>query len=436
MAKSHIVQFCTWMIFASLCAGCTDPAADRRAAQIHVDEGLHYLEEEGEYEYAIDEFTAAIHIDPTFAEAYSARGKVIFYDSTADKAYPDLNRAIELDSDCADCYFNRGLVYQYDEKFDQAVLDFTEVIDITPRNTEAYQHRAVSYIALEQYAEAIADLNKILERDRHNLAILVARGDAYQQQGKPEEALADYSLAIELDANFSEAYIERAELKLARGEKLDAVIGDFHRAVESNPSVYTFVARGKACSDAGQIDKAIDDFTRAIDIYEYSLAYQLRGVLWLQKEEHQRALADFISALEIDPTDSIAMHGRGQAYANLGKFEEARFDLKRALRLSPDSGPILNSLAWLLATCPDESIRKGARAVQHIERAISLNQEPNWDFLDTQAAALAELGKYKKALATLDQSITVAPQEMHQELRKRRELYHDKQPYRTSLATE
>ena len=93
-----------------------------------------------------------------------------------------------------------------------------------------------------------------------------------------------------------------------------------------------------------------------------------------------------------------------------------------------------NDLAWLLATTSDSRLRDGRRAVTIAERVSSLNEHEDPNFLDTLAAAYAEVGEYEKAASSLDHAIELAnpdrDKQLIEDLNLRRELYRRGQPYR------
>ena len=82
--------------------------------------------------------------------------------------------------------------------------------------------------------------------------------------------------------------------------------------------------------------------------------------------------------------------------------------LNEHVRLNPDDARALNFFAWILATCTNEDIRDGARAIQLAERACSLTKWRNHAFVDTLAAAYAEAGQFDEAIEHQMRAISMA----------------------------
>jgi tetratricopeptide (TPR) repeat protein len=64
-----------------------------------------------------------------------------------------------------------------------------------------------------------------------------------------------------------------------------------------------------------------------------------------------------------------------------------------------------NNLAWLLATNPDPTVRDGTQAVKLASWAAELTHQLDPGALDTLAAAYAEAGNFKEAIAAAEQGL-------------------------------
>jgi tetratricopeptide (TPR) repeat protein len=121
-------------------------------------------------------------------------------------------------------------------------------------------------------------------------------------------------------------------------------------------------------------------------------------------------------------------------YEAIGQHQEARAHLEAALQLQPDAAETMNDLAWILATCPDPSVRDGNRAEELAERACGLTGYRQTLFIGTLAAAYAEAGRFDDAVATAKKAIANAQQNGETDLMKRNQellrLYLAHKPYR------
>jgi hypothetical protein len=85
----------------------------------------------------------------------------------------------------------------------------------------------------------------------------------------------------------------------------------------------------------------------------------------------------------------------------------------------------------LLATCPDDKIRNGERAIQLATTACKLTDWKSGWALDTLASACAEVGQFEEAeryqIRALNDPARFSETD---EMRERVELYRQKKPYR------
>lgn len=144
--------------------------------------------------------------------------------------------------------------------------------------------------------------------------------------------------------------------------------------------------------------------------------------------------------------DSPMIHlSYGQSLAALGKNEEARRALERALELSgcsvlargelsdvlgaladyeaqlevlrtgvtqcAESYELLNNYAYALATVPRDDLRDGAAAVRAATRAAELTGEQDPNVLDTLAAAHAEADDFEQATRVAQRAVRLARQQ-------------------------
>ena len=166
----------------------------------------------------------------------------------------------------------------------------------------------------------------------------------------------------------------------------------------------------------------------------YTGAHINLGIVLQRLGRLEEAVTHFQNALRIDPNHVKAHSAWGATLAKYGRFEEAVTHYQEALRIKPDFAAAHNNLGWLWATCPDDPIRDGQRALLHARRAVELAGENNAGSLDTLAAAYAELGDFEQAVRWQQRAVQKAADPLKDGLRRRLDLYIAGNPFRDAPA--
>lgn len=94
----------------------------------------------GESELALDDYTQAIRLQPTFAEAYFNRSFVLYKLGRHDDAQHDLDRVIAISPDLAAAYFNRSFIMLQKGLVARAIADVEKALQLEPTNRKYRQH--------------------------------------------------------------------------------------------------------------------------------------------------------------------------------------------------------------------------------------------------------------------------------------------------------
>jgi protein O-mannosyl-transferase len=160
----------------------------------------------------------------------------------------------------------------------------------------------------------------------------------------------------------------------------------------------------------------IGEITNAVSYLElavrrqprYADAYYNMGCAFLTNGQPDVAVDCFQHALVIDANLAEVQYKLANTMVQLGRPAEAIAHYSQALKLRPGMGEAANNLAWLLATCPDRSLRDGERAVALARQASAQSHNQNPILLGTLAAALAENGNLSEAAATAQRARALA----------------------------
>jgi Zn-dependent protease len=95
---------------------------------------------------------------------------------------------------------------------------------------------------------------------------------------------------------------------------------------------------------------------------------------------------------------ATALTNRGVAESRRGQWQRAIEDYDKALEMQPKLASAHNNLAWLLATCPIDTLRNGEAALEHALWACKATGWATPHCLGTLAAAYAEVGDFGQAV--------------------------------------
>ena len=131
--------------------------------------------------------------------------------------------------------------------------------------------------------------------------------------------------------------------------------------------------------------------------------YLQQAIGYLQANQWDKAVTEFSRAIELKPDLWAAFEGRRSAYAKLGQWDKIIDEYAKAIEVHPDRADFYNTLAWLLATCPDPKFRDPKRAVELGKKAVQL--VPNdGNHRNTLGVAEYRAGDWKAAIETLGKS--------------------------------
>ncbi len=172
------------------------------------------------------------------------------------------------------------------------------------------------------------------------------------------------------------------------------------------------VGLGIVLLQQGRVDEAIPRFERAIQIRSQNApAHDNLAKAFLRKGQLADAMVESRKLLEIQPENLEVRNVLGTVLIQQGLIGEAIEQWQETLRRDPNNGNAKSNLAWVFATCPEESLRDGNRAVQLAEQAFQLSGGKNAIVLRTLAAAYAESGRFTDAVEAARRGAELANQQ-------------------------
>ena len=137
------------------------------------------------------------------------------------RALEDFSKAIALTLTSANAFIGRGVLWDRVKRPEQAIADFSKAIELNPNMEIAYDLRAWVKYKYGKAQAGLADADRAVELGGGARALEV-RGHIYQSLNQLQEAIADLRKAIALDPNRRMAkalleWIEASELPSIKG---------------------------------------------------------------------------------------------------------------------------------------------------------------------------------------------------------------------------
>jgi len=257
----------------------------------------------------------------------------------------------------------------------------------------------LNYVKAQKWEEARNQFDVVIQNDPNNLLAYQYRGACAFADGAFKLAITDFSNVISRAPTNHEAYLSRANCYIAE-KKYSAALADLNRSIELNPT----------------------------NVLSLNTRASARNAI----KEYEDAITDCTTSLRIAPKDSKIHVMRGFAYYKSGKYQKAIRDFTEGSEIDPRNAEAFNQLAWLQATCLDNSIRNGNQAIKAATKACELANWNNPSYLDTLAAAYAESGDFARAVNFQKQAVGAASldDDLRLAMQKRILLYEKSEKYR------
>jgi tetratricopeptide (TPR) repeat protein len=260
-------------------------------------------QEAGDFEKAIEDWSAALAREPNDTEALLARGRLFDLVHQPEKARADLVATVRLDPAAgglnSKCLMEPGSPTE-------KVARCTELIEINPAYPPLHRARGDACLTAKDWKCAIEDYTFLETSSTNDATLYFNRGIARYASHAPG-ALEDLSKAIELDPSAAGAWAQRGEVYRS-AENSELAARDYQRAI------------------------ALDPHTSAAIRFHYAM-------ILASREENVKATEQFSAGLTEEPDDFNALTFAAEALLKLNRLAEAHTYLDRAIRIKADYAP-------------------------------------------------------------------------------------------------
>ena len=267
---------------------------------------------EDEVRKAIQYFSQAVKVDPTFALAYSGLADCYLvlsdYGFTAPMQAASLARdyavkALELDDKLAEAHASLGLallIFSWD--FDASERELKRAIELKPNYATAYHWYSIHLWQAKRYEESFSMGKKAIELDPYARAIVVGLAVDLMAMGKTAEAMKQLEKAVRLFPEYpvirfwtSNAFVAMSRIPEALAEARKALDLDKTRGTRQRLNLaWVCALAGEVQEARRQVDEVLSEAGKAyfspsqVAMVELALGNAAEGYRWMKKAFEER----------------------------------------------------------------------------------------------------------------------------------------------------
>lgn len=244
------------------------------------------------------------------------------------------------------------------------------------------------------FDEAEKAFDKAIELNASNAFAWNGKGASLSRMGKYEEAVLAYDRALELEPDdvFAAGVMQKKAKALEN-------LGRKDEAAEVNRRIVEIA------------DKVINNLTNSSDLANLANAWQFKGDILVEQRRYEDAVLPYDNATKVDPTNVLFWNSKAYTLGiELCRFNESLYAYNRALEINPSDGVALKGKAKILDLTGrhDEAIKVYEEALKSYDRIVV--EYPNSTKRKVlRGDLLFALGRYNESLEAYDVALELNP---------------------------
>ena len=397
---------------------------------------------------AMEQLDTLIAQEPRLSFAHYYKGRIYIEWGNYQAAEIEYLKTLDLDDTFEPALFDLAGLYQYQRKLESAVSLYKKLVSLYPDNRTAQerlmglyntlgqkdnineligniqnqskpgdpgrQTLGIYYLQNSRFADAIAEFDLIVtawpddSKSRYYLAW------AYEGSGLPEKALEHFRLIKKDSEYFANSQIHISYI-LSDMDKDEEAIDSLKKAINvKNNEASLYLALSSLYEGKNDYKNSAITLQEGLKYDEKNIEILFRLGIALDKSgDRASGITQMNKVFEMDPDNADSLNYIGYSYAEEGiNLDEALNMIQRALKISPDSGYIIDSLGWIY-------YRKGLydEALDSLMKAFSIKSDD-----PTIAEHLGDVylkkNEYQRSLEMYQKALSLKHQESNKILEK------------------
>ena len=290
-------------------------------------------------------YTRTLAKNPACWMAHYNLGIALQDHGETDLAITHYRQAIELRPGYAEAHYNLGRLLAEKGEFNDAISHYEATLAINPADAEAHNNLGATLFQVGRVDDAIAHYQEALAVRPDYAEASCNLADALLSKGDMDGAITHFRTCVAVLPNHTEAQYNLASALLRKG-RFDEAIIHYEKALELLPGNADAHANlGSALLAKGRIAEAIGQYKEALTLAPENVAAQ-SNLAWLLATSPDSSLRNGPKAVLLAEQASRSSGGKrplvlrilAAAYAEAGRFSEARATAHEALQAADDQG--------------------------------------------------------------------------------------------------
>ncbi len=295
-------------------------------------------------------------------------------------------------------------LYQMTGRYDKAIDVCRKILSIYPDDLAALERLLILYVKTGRKKDLEVELKKLREHTFPGSPEREVLAAVYLEQGRVDEAIKEL---LEILKNRPEDYRILYLLGIAYQKKGDVESAIEHfRRIPSDSGYYVSarIRVAQLLREKKQYDLAIKELESALKKRKEKEFYLVLSFIYEEKKDYESALKAVLEALEYNPEDIELLFQKGVILDKMGKKDECIKVMKYILKLDPDNADALNYIGYTYA---EQGINLDL-ALELLKKAVKI--KPNSGYIiDSLGWVYFQKGEYEKAIYYLEKAVRLTP---------------------------
>lgn len=302
------------------------------------------LEYTRQYKEALDNVNVLLSLDEKNVDLIKKKGSLLRKLNFCEESIEVLTQLLNRGKIDVELYYNLAYNYVQIGDYDNAKEMFKKCIVLEPNNPYAHKDLGVLYLKMNCYEWAVDEMLEAIALEGNIAEFHYSLGVSYLMLSKISEAKDALLKAVELEANDPDALAFLGYVYLLE-HNYDKSNETLQKALEIAPD--NFLAKSHSAKYYFHMKKyeiAKEFLSDIIEQVQDDETINMFGVCCLELEEYEQAAGLFFKLVKYYPKNHILLTNLAKCEYKIGKIEEAKEHLRKALLVFDDYQDALNLL--------------------------------------------------------------------------------------------